>query len=208
MKYVILKSSTLLCFQFSERNGDPLQILCFDRKEDFNDFMKANEGADNALPATTLIDADASAAGDNLSTGSEYFSKVVDDGFFIHQKSRFRKVLFADILWVEASRSYSYLHLKDQSTLIVSYSMAGVKQKLPFGTFMQTHRSYLVNLTYVEGFIGNMLCIGKTKLPISKSHRKEVFSKFIILDPAKGSLAETEGGAEETGRETEKKEYF
>lgn len=206
MKYVILKSSTLLCFQFSERNGDPLQILCFDRKEDFNDFMKANEGADNALPATTLIDADASAAGDNLSTGSEYFSKVVDDGFFIHQKSRFRKVLFADILWVEASRSYSYLHLKDQSTLIVSYSMAGVKQKLPFGTFMQTHRSYLVNLTYVEGFIGNMLCIGKTKLPISKSHRKEVFSKFIILDLAKGSLTETEGGVEETGRGTEKKE--
>lgn len=206
MKYVILKSSTLLCFQFSERNGDPLQILCFDRKEDFNDFMKANEEADNALPATTLIDADASAAGDNLSTGSEYFSKVVDDGFFIHQKSRFRKVLFADILWVEASRSYSYLHLKDQSTLIVSYSMAGVKQKLPFGTFMQTHRSYLVNLTYVEGFIGNMLCIGKTKLPISKSHRKEVFSKFIILDLAKGSLTETEGGVEETGRGTEKKE--
>lgn len=197
MKYVILKSSTLLCFQFSERISAPLQIFCFDREEDFNDFMKTNELSENVLPSTPLINISVSDEDNQLSTQSEYFPKVIDDGFFIHQKNRFQKIRFADILWVEASRSYSYLHLKDQSTLLVSYPMADVKQKLPFGIFMQIHRSYLVNLTYVEGFIGNMLCIGKTKLPVSKSHRKEVFSKFIILDAIRAFSVGSEGDMNE-----------
>ena len=206
MKYIVLKSSTLLCFQFSEKTGDPLQILCFDRKEDLDHFLRTNDLSRHVLPSTPLIDADVPAGGAGMSTGSEYFPKVVDDGFFIHQNNSFHKVLFADILWVEASRSYSYLHLKDGATLTLSYSMAGVKRKLPLASFMQIHRSCVVNLDYVEGFVGNMLYIGNTKLPVSKSHLKEVFGRFIILDLSKSSPAETGEGMVETGEETEERE--
>ena len=55
MKYVILKSSALLCFQFAEQNGNPLQIFCFDRKEDFNNYLEENEADVHGLPATDKI---------------------------------------------------------------------------------------------------------------------------------------------------------
>lgn len=192
MKYVILKSSALLCFQFAEQNGNPLQIFCFDRKEDFNNYLEENEADVHGLPATDKIDAEFVNIGKILPKAGNVLPKVVEDGFFIRHKEKFIKVRFADIMWVEASRSYSSLHLKGQSPLLVSYPMADVKQKLPADAFMQIHRSYVVNLNYVEGFIGNILYIDTVKLPISKAHRQDVFSKFIFLDAAKVAPSEKE----------------
>lgn len=190
MKFLILKSTTLLCYQFAEQNGTPLQILCFDCKKDFENYLKENQPEGEALPH--LINADFPTDADILPQGNNTLPNGVNDGFFIHQKDRFIKIRFADILWVEASRNYSYLHLKDKSSVMLSYPLTDVKQKLPVDIFMQIHRSFVVNLPQVDGVIGNMLLIGKQKLPVSKPHRREVFSKFTFMEAAKPVVEEEE----------------
>lgn len=190
MKYIILKSTTLLCYQFAEQNGAPLQILCFERKKDFEDYLRMNQPAAGDLPVPRLIDADRINTGNILPQSGNASARAVSDGFFVHHKDRFVKIRFADILWAEASRSYSHLHLKDGSSVMLGYPLAVVKQKLPADTFMQIHRSFVVNLPQVDGFIGNMLYVGKAKLPVSKPHRREVFSKFTFIEIAKPTVEE------------------
>ena len=48
--------------------------------------------------------------------------------------------------------------------------------------FKRVHRSYIVNLCEVDGFIGKALCIGKNVFPISPPYRTEVFECFDFWD--------------------------
>lgn len=53
-------------------------------------------------------------------------------------------------MWIEASRSYCYIHMTDNSNIIITYPMAEVKKELPSDLFIQTHRSYIVNAKSVN----------------------------------------------------------
>ena len=192
MKFVILKSTTLLCYQFAEQNGTPLQILCFDRKKDFENYLKENRPEGENLPIPRLINGDFPYGDEMSPKGDNTFRNAVNDGVFIHQKNRFVKIRFADILWVEASRNYSYLHLKDGSSVMLSYPLTDVKQKLPADIFMQIHRSFVVNLPLVDGLAGNMVMIGKQKLPVSKPNRRALLGKFTFMEAAKPIMEEEE----------------
>ena len=44
----------------------------------------------------------------------------VRDGIFIRQDDYYRKCLYTDLLWVEASGSYSDIHLRDRSRIVVA----------------------------------------------------------------------------------------
>lgn len=52
------------------------------------------------------------------------------DGLFICQNEYFKKVLFEDIMWIEASGSYCYIHAADRAKIIITFPMSEVKKKL------------------------------------------------------------------------------
>lgn len=55
----------------------------------------------------------------------------VCDGIFIKQNSSRVKYLYADILYVEASRSYSDIHFKGGSKITIALPLLVVEQKFP-----------------------------------------------------------------------------
>jgi len=107
--------------------------------------------------------------------------EYVNNGLFILQNDYYRKILFHDILWLEASGSYCYLNLKEDKRIIVVHPLAELEKTLPKDIFTRIHRSFMVNIFAVDAFIGNTLCIGKTRLYVSNSFRKSIFSHFHIL---------------------------
>lgn len=110
------------------------------------------------------------------------------DGIFIRKNEYLKKIAFNDIMWIEASRSYCYIHLTDKTRMIVTYPMAEIKKKLPPEQFIQPHRSYLVNKHLINKFIGNMLYIDEQAFPISRKFKKEVLEQFSFLDNIKDTL--------------------
>jgi DNA-binding LytR/AlgR family response regulator len=88
------------------------------------------------------------------------------------------KLFLEDILYVEVIKRECYIHLKDQ-TIIVNKTLKELSKELN-ENFIQTHRSYLVNVAHIEGLLNAdvELSNGET-IPVSRRLSKEVQEKFI-----------------------------
>lgn len=106
----------------------------------------------------------------------------VDDGFFVRQNDGYSKVCFEDILWVEADNNYSDIHLRNGKVVCVIFSLSGLLKRLPPERFIRVHRSFVVNVFAVDRIVGNMLCIGKHMVDVSRRYRKSVFLAFDFLE--------------------------
>jgi DNA-binding LytR/AlgR family response regulator len=78
------------------------------------------------------------------------------------------------ILYLEKDGNYMNYHCVTRKVMARETIQESLG-KLP-GTFIQTHKSYIVNLERIERFEKNILSIGKVNIPVSESFRDKVFS--------------------------------
>ncbi|MCC9165838.1 LytR/AlgR family response regulator transcription factor [Pontibacter harenae] len=102
------------------------------------------------------------------------------DYLFVKVKHRIIKVLYNDILWVEAYDNYSFIVTSDQKYL-VSSTLKDMEGKLPQQNFVRVHRSYIANLDKVEALEENSVVFPKGDVPIGKSYKKTLMSRFNII---------------------------
>jgi len=104
----------------------------------------------------------------------------VKDGLFLKKNNHFKKVSLDDILWLQAESNYTTLHTEKEN-YIYSTVLSKIQEKLPTDQFVRVHRSFIVNILAVRGFLGNMLYVGEQQIPVSKSYQEKVFSCFKTL---------------------------
>lgn len=102
------------------------------------------------------------------------------DYIFVKVKHRIIKVMYSDILWVEAYDNYSFIVTAEQKYL-VSSTLKDMEHKLPPQNFVRVHRSYIANLDKVEALEENAVVFSKGEIPIGKSYKKTLMSRFNIL---------------------------
>lgn len=177
MEYVVLKNSLnlLLYVELPEASRSSLEIIYFRTQDELENYLKVNNLKIYRVRSHRLLPVSEDA--DKISS--------VPDGLFVRQNDYFRKIPFADIIWIEASRSYSYIHVAGNSRIITTHPLVEVKNKLPPEQFIQIHRSFVVNRDFVDKFVGNTLYISKQSLPISRKFRDDVLSRFLFLDSMK-----------------------
>lgn len=112
---------------------------------------------------------------------SGVLAHVAQSCVFMKIQDYFRKVMFEDILFLEASGSYCYIYLKNGSRYIVTHSLAETAVYLAKGPFVRVHRSFMVNVEYVDSYIGNAFYIGEHTVPIGRMYRKTILAGFNIL---------------------------
>ena len=99
---------------------------------------------------------------------------------------RLSSIPYHEITYFECSRNYIIIHThrKEPKLPRYKYSMANLAAELP-ESFVQIHRSYIVNITHIAKIEGRMLYVnsdGKVqKLPISESHLPKVISTMRYL---------------------------
>lgn len=106
----------------------------------------------------------------------EYIS---DRYFFIKVKNQLKKILLEEIVYLEAYDNYSYLYTPDQK-YIISSNLKAIENKLTDHQFVRVHRSYIINLKYVDGIEDDFILMLKARIPIGKTY-KDDFMKFIDL---------------------------
>lgn len=106
--------------------------------------------------------------------------EVALDYIFVKVKHRIIKVMYNDILWVEAYDNYSFIVTADQKYL-VSSTLKDMEQKLPSQNFVRVHRSYIANLDKIEAMEENSVVFSKSDIPIGKSYKKLLMARFNIL---------------------------
>ncbi len=107
-------------------------------------------------------------------------SYLINDSFFIKKKFRYDKVRVEDILFAEAQRNYTLIKTRAESYLL-SLTLKTVINRLTYPYFIQSHRSYLLNLMHITGFEGNRVFIEENEIPVSKNFREAVFNRFRTL---------------------------
>lgn len=100
-----------------------------------------------------------------------------EDYLFIKSDTRFFKVDYADILYVEGMRDYVAVHTPKQKILTLM-SMTKMMEKLPEDQFMRVHKSYIIAIRHIELIQHHRVTIHGREIPVSNSYR-EAFQNFV-----------------------------
>ncbi|MDX1908993.1 MAG: response regulator transcription factor, partial [Bacteroidia bacterium] len=115
--------------------------------------------------------------------GPEPFTQydlVLPDCLFVKVRHKLEKVPLADLLYVEADGRYSMLHTASGHKYAIRIPLTEMQARLPGRQFAQSHRSYLVNLAWLQQVdLQEMtVLVGGKAVPLSKSCRDEILARL------------------------------
>lgn len=104
----------------------------------------------------------------------------INDSLFLKRDNHFERVLLEEILFLEAESNYTTVHTQC-GRFVYSLVLKKIEALLPSEFFLRVHRSFVVNINAVTGFEGNLLYVETNKIPVSKSHKEDVFKLFRTI---------------------------
>ncbi len=98
--------------------------------------------------------------------------------FFIKADNKLVKILFDDILFVEALQNYVTIHTSSKK--YISYlTFKSVEDYLSVNRFIKVHKSFIVAASRIDSIDGNEIRMGEHRIPISRSLKDEVTEKLL-----------------------------
>ena len=95
------------------------------------------------------------------------------DHIFIRSGSKFFKVNFSEILFIESMKDYLKIHTKDHK-LVTHQTMGDMEKLLPARQFIRVHKSFIVAIDHIKSIYGNTVETGGTTVPIGNSYKNNV----------------------------------
>ena len=96
---------------------------------------------------------------------------------FIKSGSKFFRVNFSEIRYIEAMKDYLKIHTPD-CNLITLQTMGEMEKLLPENQFLRVHKSFIVSVSYIKSIYGNNIELEKETIPIGLSYKNAVM-QFI-----------------------------
>jgi DNA-binding LytR/AlgR family response regulator len=98
--------------------------------------------------------------------------------FFVKCDGRIEKVLYDELIYVEAMLNYVILHT-DAKKMIVYLTIKSIADQLPPDRFLKIHKSTIVNTGKIKSIEGNELDMGRTKVLISQGLQAGVIKEIL-----------------------------
>lgn len=92
----------------------------------------------------------------------------------LYNGKQYYQVPVEDILYLRADHNYVHIELANKKAVLQRSSLRETLDQLPEGLFVQTHRSYAVNLKKVNRWDAEYLYIQDDAIPISRGRRRAV----------------------------------
>jgi len=104
---------------------------------------------------------------------------VSEPSFFtVKVDGKLQKIFLDDILFIEGLKEYIRIHCVSDRYVTLE-SLKKLEQSLPSEQFIRVHKSYIVAKDKVATLNGNMLEIGSSKIPLSRSKRETVIQAIF-----------------------------
>ena len=100
------------------------------------------------------------------------------DYFFIKADNKLVKILFDEVLYVEALQNYVTIHTAARKYMTY-LTFKSVEDYLPADKFLKVHKSYIVAASKIDSIEGNDIRIGQQHIPISRNQKDEVMDKLL-----------------------------
>ncbi len=115
------------------------------------------------------------------------FSKVKEaptfflkDRIFVKDKDKMVRIYLKDILYIEAERAYSRI-ITAEKFYLMTIPLRSLEEKIPADFLMRVHRSFIINLTHIEGLQDNYVYLHKNYIPVSRSYWDEFTRRVNII---------------------------
>lgn len=112
--------------------------------------------------------------------GPKEGSVRIKDTIFVKDNNVHRKVQIAEIQYIEAFKNYLEICMNGQRHTIRS-TLKDFLSVLPKDTFLQTHRSFVVNVNEIEEVGSSFIAVGGFQVPLSRTYRDEVLKRLNFL---------------------------
>jgi len=95
--------------------------------------------------------------------------------FFVNVEYTYVKIIVADIDYIEGFKDYIKIFLLSRTKPVLTrMSLKSIEAKLPVGTFIRTHKSFLVAVSRITTIKRDFVCVGKTEIPVSETFRENI----------------------------------
>ena len=111
--------------------------------------------------------------GQGFSAAGRGVDRAPVDHIFIRSNSKFFRVNFSEILYVEGMKDYLKIHTPDYS-LVTHQTMNELEKSLPARQFIRVHKSYIIAVGQIRSIYGNSIELGKATIPIGVSYKEAV----------------------------------
>lgn len=102
-------------------------------------------------------------------------ANVKNYDFFVNVEYTLVKIIVADIDYIESLKDYIKIYLFSmEKPVLTRMSLKSIEAKLPVGTFIRTHKSYLVAISRITTIKRDLVCIGATEIPVSETYRENI----------------------------------
>ncbi|QES91294.1 response regulator transcription factor [Empedobacter brevis] len=100
---------------------------------------------------------------------------VVRDFIFVKANGKLEKIIFAEIIYVEAQGDYLKIVTKNEHFVTLS-TMKSFEEHLVIPEFLRVQRSFIVNVSAIQSFSGHTIELDNGKsISISVSKKEELF---------------------------------
>lgn len=101
------------------------------------------------------------------------------DYFFIKCGSKYERIYFVDILYIEGTQNYVSIITTKGKFMTLLY-LKNLEQNLDSQAFIRVHKSYIVAIHKIDGIEGNEIFIQSHRIPISRNYRDHVISQVVM----------------------------
>jgi DNA-binding LytR/AlgR family response regulator len=95
------------------------------------------------------------------------------DHIFVKSNSKFFKVNFSEIIYIEGMKDYLKIHTAEYK-LVTHQTMNDMEKILPDKQFLRVHKSYIIAVAHIKSIYGNSIEMEKETIPIGINYKDKV----------------------------------
>lgn len=113
-----------------------------------------------------------------LTKKRDQLQQPVYDYFFVKCDGVIEKIMYHELIWVEAKQNYVVLHT-DSRKLIVYLTLKGISDELPEPKFLKVHKSAIINIDKIKSIEGNLIHLANASVVISQNLYTSVMNSIL-----------------------------
>jgi DNA-binding LytR/AlgR family response regulator len=108
-------------------------------------------------------------------------SEITPESIFINVDKQLHKIRFKDLLVVSSERNYVSMQTTAKKYAFLG-NLKDWKEKLPVESFLQIHRSFMINYKQIDGIKNNHVLLGNYKIPIGRKYKGQLLKTLGVFD--------------------------
>ncbi|RAI98731.1 LytTR family two component transcriptional regulator [Chitinophaga skermanii] len=97
---------------------------------------------------------------------------------FLKNNQALEKVMLNEIVFLEGMQNYIHVYTTTKK-FTVHISMKAAEETLQTGNFMRVHKSFVVNLDFIQLIEGNIIRVPNHEIPVSRALRDALMEKVV-----------------------------